>query len=290
MIQKNIFLILTHILLVFLGLLYATKAVAFDWPQAPENISAFFSQIRGNHFNSGIVFSESGEASLTEDGTAIMMIKTDVSDMGWFESPLGNALIVAHKNDIYSVYANLTDIQIDPNNRTLKAGEIIGTSGDSGWKDDNESLKFQIIDTKIKTIINPAILMDSLPTTKSYSIGGVTLTNRNNKQFVLRNETSLVAGSYTLYMNRLPDTMIHKSLVYLNGAILETVNYDTLKQSGSLLAVQGEKSYPFTTVYPDSDVIYLSEIKLSRGTNTIEIFVEDIAGTKRSRPYRVTAR
>lgn len=287
MIKKNIFACL---MIVLLGLVFITKLTAFDWPQPPENIDVLFSQIRGDNFNKGIVFSKPGEVAAAEEGMVIMSLENDVSDMGWFESPLGNAIIVAHKNDMFSVYANLTNIKIDPNNRNIQAGEIIATSGESGWKKDDENLEFQIIDTKMKTIINPTIFMDSAPPVKRYTIGRITAVNRNGEKIVVSNGTFLGAGSYTLYMDISPDTMILNSTVSLNGAIKETVKYDALKQSGFLLGVNGNEIYPFSIVYPNDDSMRLSKILLSRGTNTIKISVTDVGGTQSSIRYRVTVR
>lgn len=285
MIKKNIFI---AVMITLLVLVFTTKLTAFDWPQPPENIGVLFSQIRGDNFSKGIVFINPGEVAVAEEGVVIMSLENDISNMGWFESPLGNTIIIAHQNDMLSVYANLINLKIDPNNRNIQTGEIIATSGESGWKRNNEGLDFQIIDTKMQTIINPVIFMDSTPQVKRYTITKITAVNRNGEKIVMGNGIALNAGSYTLYMNRSPDTMILNSTVSLNGSIKETVKYDALKQSDSLLTINGNETYPFSIIYPDDNSIRLAEIILSRGTNTIEISITDIVGRQSSIRYRVT--
>ncbi len=262
--------------------------VAFEWPQDSQPIEVLFSESREGNFNSGVIFSNSSEVKVAERGRLIMTLKNNISDMGWFESPLGNTAIVAHSNDMISVYSNLTNIRVEPSERDLVEGDMIGISGESAWKSGNEGLHFQVIDTQMKTIINPVVLMNDVIQVRGGVIANVVAVNRNGVEFPMYNGAVLEAGSYRLYMDMPDSTMIHNSLVTLNGEVKETVNYDTLRQSDGELMIFGNTGYNFDDIYPGNDKMRLAELILSRGVNTIEIALLNVGQTQTSTRFRIT--
>lgn len=272
------------------GICIPQKITAFDWPQTTDRAYILFSQIRAQNFNTGIVFSGPGEVVAAENGFAVMELKNNISDMGWFESPLGNTVILAHNNNILSVYGNLTNTKIDPNNRAVNIGDVIGISGESAWKEGNDGLEFQIIDTRMQTAINPIILMDVPLDEIRIPITDVIAVSRTGEEFALYNGISLAAGVYTLYMKRPQTGMIQNTRVMLNGEIKESLSYDTLKQFGTKLAVNGNQIYEFDTIYPNNNVIRLTQIIFSQGTNTVELFVTGVGNTQSTARYRITGR
>ncbi len=261
---------------------------AFDWPQKPVEVGALFSEIRGGNFNTGIVFDKPGEVAVAEDGRVLMTMKNDSSSMGLFESPLGNAVIVDHRSDMLSVYSNLVNIKVTPSQKNLVAGDIIGVSGSSAWKDGDEGVGFQLIDTKIKTLINPAVLIQEVPDGRNVPVVGVKAVSRTDESFSVYNGAVLSSGSYTLYMTRPQTGMMHTSSVALNGEVKETVTYDTLKQNKNTLTVAGNKPYPFSAVYPEDTSMRLAEIILPRGINTIEISLTNVGDTQSYARYRIS--
>ncbi len=217
-----------------------------------------------------------------------MLLSNSSANMGWFESPLGNSVIVAHKNDMVSVYSNLINLKLNNERKSLTAGEVIGISGESAWKDGDEGVGFQIMDTKMKRLINPVVLMQDLPQAQRVSITGVTAVNRSGESFPLFNGGTLKAGAYTVYMDIPTVGMLHGSSVALNGEAKEMVNYDTLEQGNNKLVIFGNKSYNYEEVYPQKDKMRLAEILLARGTNTIEISLSNVGGTESFARYRIS--
>ncbi len=261
---------------------------AFEWPQEPIQAQSHFSEMRGDGFNTSFAFSAPGEVSVAEEGQIVMTINNNQSNMGWFESPLGNTVIVAHKNDMLSVYSNLINVRVNESKRDVHIGDIIGVSGQSAWMQGNEGLGFQIIDTKMKTLINPAVLMQEVSQSSRVSVQGTTAINRSGEQFSLYNGASLRAGVYTLYMERPETGMIHTCSVTLNGEIKETTSYDTIGQVDSSLVVYGNKSYRYDEIYPEENMMRLAELLLSRGTNAIEISLSNAGGTQSYARYRIS--
>ncbi len=281
--------ILMHLFnVVFVLFVSGSFLIAFEWPQSPVRASALFSDIRGDTFNNGIVFANPGEVVAAEEGTVIMMFTSDQSNMGWFESPLGNAVVVAHRNDMMSVYSNLVNIKVTDTKRNLAIGDVIGISGESAWNDEDEGAGFQIMDTKMQRLINPVVLMQGSLQSQRVSVVGVNAINRSSESFPLYNGAIFTAGAYTLYMDRPENGMIHSASVALNGEVKETINYDTLEQVGNTLAVYGNKSYDYAEIYPDNNVMRLSEILLARGNNTIEVTLTNVGGTETFVRYRIS--
>ncbi len=285
MTKKKIIIIIVSVLCSVVGISFLA---AFEWAQKPMQTNSFFSQMRGDTFNSGVVFSNSGEVYAAESGEVIMMLKNDQASMGWFDSPLGNAVIVAHKNDMLSVYSNLINVKIESEKKKLGLGDLIGVSGHSAWASSGEGAGFQIIDTKMKTFINPVVLMQEAPVSRRVAISGVKATDRSGETYSLYNGAILKAGAYTLYMERPETGMLHSSSVSLNGEVKESVNYDTLGQKNNSLVLYGNKSYTYKDVYPDENTMRLAEVLLPRGTNTIEISLRSVGNTQTFARYRIS--
>ena len=138
---------------------------AFDWPQAnvtKDSFNSYFGQNRGGILSTSIIFSEPEEVKAAEDGYVIAVLTDNADDSDFFPSTLGTAVILSHSDDLLSVYANL-DAQTltlkNQNERTIDAGAIIASSGNSGFQDNHGNLEFQIIDAKNKSAINPKVLM-----------------------------------------------------------------------------------------------------------------------------------
>ncbi len=274
--------------LVVVALVGGSFVLAFEWPQSPLQVNSLFSEVRGDGFNTSVVFAMPGEVSVAENGKVIMTLENEQSNMGWFESPLGNAVIVAHRNEMLSVYSNLVNIKVNGISPDVLIGDVIGVSGQSAWKDEGEGVGFQIIDTKMKTLINPVALMQESPQNRSAPIVGAVMVNRNNESFPMYNGASFKAGAYTLYMQRPEIGMIHNSSVTLNGEIIETISYDTLAQVDENLIVVGNKNYTYNEIYPNKGEMRLAEVLLSRGTNTIEVSLSNVGRTQSYARYRIS--
>lgn len=261
---------------------------AFNWPQQDVSRNSFYStfgQLRGGTFNTSLIFSEPAEVVASDAGTVLAVVGDTSGEMGWFESPLGNAIILAHDDELLSVYANLATTSIDSSAKRIQAGAKLGTSGSSGWQHGQSSLEFQIIDTQKGSVINPRLLMPRLNTEQQTRLYGIVAVNRNGEEYDLRIRRTLPAGSYTLYRSREQGAMPYTTTVSVNGAAVETITFDMLNRTNRMLTVTGKRPYTAAEIYPTSARQLLAEINLSNGRNTLNITTADINGMETSLTY-----
>ena len=267
---------------------------AFDWPQneiLSDSFYSYFAQLRGGTIGTSLVFSESKEVKAAADGRILAVIaEHDESEL--FESTLGNATILAHKDELITVYANL-----DAENlktlfalRDVTAGTSFGTTGTSGWQQGEGCLEFQVLDTKNRTYVNPRILMPRIGKELQLTIKNVTAVNRKGASFDLGTQKTLASGVYQLYRERQDIAMPYKTTVYVNGAVAESLTYDTLAEKNGKISVNGKKNYPVEVVYPDDKRQFLGEITLTKGKNSIIVIASDILGKEKQIIYTVDVR
>lgn len=261
---------------------------AFDWPQegvTAESFSSVFGQLRGENYNNSLIFSDPAPVSAIESGTVLAILGNNSSEMGWIASPLGNAVIISHEDNLVSVYGNLQEVDVNEDTTQVIRGEKIGSSGSSGWQSEKNSLELQVIDTEQKVSINPRILMPPLAKELSISLYGITAMGRNGETLELRTRRSLSAGTYKLYRGREQAFFPHVTSVAVNGAEVEKITFDVLTRSGRRLTVAGRKPYNSETSYPTVDKQFLAEITLSQGRNTVSVTVADINGREYTTTY-----
>lgn len=268
--------------LFFYILLFASTATfAYEWPQdasIPEPFHSFFGQSRCYTFSSSLIFSEPQTVTSVDSGRLLVKINSTPSDMGWFESPLGNAVIITHEEQMLTVYANLEEVWLPENTTLIERGDKIGVSGASGWQQGKSCLELQILDTKNQTAINPLILMPRLESQSKVTLTHFSAMNKQGELFDLSQRKSLPNGIYTFYANSATKTMPYKTTVSINGAENETITYDVLRQINNRLCVTGKKTYSFNTIYPDGSHLLLAEVILTKGRNTVTVTASNILG------------
>lgn len=282
--KQNLTIFFTSLLLVVGNF----SLVAFDWPQegvTAESFSTPFGQFRGGNYSSSLIFSEPAQVSATETGTVVAILGGNSSEMGWFQSPLGNAVILAHDDSLVSVYGNLTEVDIESSTQRVSKGAKLGTSGASGWQSGQGSLEFQIVDTKRDAAINPRMLMPLLEEELPISLYGITAIGRNGETLELRTRRSVSAGTYKLYRGREQEFFPHTTSVAVNGTEVETITFDALTRSGRRLSVVGHRPYNSSDSYPTTDKQFLAEVTLARGRNTLSVTVADINGKEYTANY-----
>ena len=267
--------------MIAVAILEATSLAAFEWPQegvTENSFSTQFGQLRGGNYSNALIFAEPAEISAIEDGSVIAILGGNSNEMGWFHSPLGNAVILSHDDSILSVYGNLSQFSISSTTSKVNKGTKLGTSGYSGWQTGQNSLELQIIDTEQASAINPRIIMPRFQEEPALSLYGITIIGRNGETFELRARRSVAAGTYKLYRGRDQGFFPYSSRVVVNGAEVETITFNNLTRSGRWLTVVGRKPYNAKETYPTTDKQFLTEITLAQGKNTITITLSDLNG------------
>ncbi len=256
---------------------------AFDWPQDETDADSFrsyFAQLRGGRIESSIVFRESSsDVKAAEGGEVVLVMGGHTGDFGWFDSPLGDMVVIAHGDGIATVYGNLDEDSLPSRlSGRVSGGAKLGESGNSAWHEGESGLEFQVLDTVNKSCINPRLLMPRIGKELELLIGNLSLDDRDGKTHYLLNERTLPAGTYRLYHDRQDVAVPYKTQVALNGLTVESVSYDNLIESRGALCVQGNDRYAVEELYPDSKRRLLSVIHLAHGHSTLSVSVVDILG------------
>ena len=263
--------------------LAAQRLFSFDWPAKnfdPNQSILSFAQNREGAFNTSLVFENAQGALATDSGKIIAVITEHQNDGDWFESPLGNTLIISHDDELISVYGNL-DFQsaLDlAQKKEVKADEDLGGTGASSWSEnpDSPSLEFQISDANAKTFINPMILMPRALKQKKISMEGISIENQFGRNYSIANLRSVPAGIYKLYKKRQKETVPFKSSVYVNGREVEKITKDTIKVQDGKLFLAGSNNYTKEDFFPNGETEFLGRLLLPHGSNTVQINAQDI--------------
>ena len=278
--------------------LAATLAIstifAFDWPQneiLSDSFYSYFAQLRGGTIGTSLVFSESREVKAADDGRILAVISEHDEDE-LFESTLGNAAILSHKDSLITVYANL-DAENLPSLYSMtdiKTGTSFGTTGTSSWQQGEGCLEFQVLDIKNRTYVNPRILMPRVGKELPLSIKDVTAISKKGVRYDLGTAKTMPSGIYQLYREKQDIAMPYKTTVFINGVVSESLSYDTLSESNGRICVSGKKNYDVSVMYPNDEQQFLGEVTLTKGKNSIMVVAADILGKEKQITYTVEVR
>ena len=279
--------------LLALLLLAALPLTAFDWPQdevMSDTFYSYFGQLRGGIISTSLIFADTSDIKAADNGYVVAVINEYEDDSVFFPSALGNAVILAHGDDLMTVYGNIDKETIPASLYTsekAETGTVFGSSGNAGWQQGRSSLEFQTIDTASGNAVNPRVLMPRVGKELSLSLSGITLEGKGVRYDLLVQRT-LPAGSYRVYRQRQSVAMPYKTRVVVNGIVADEISYDQLIQNGSVVYAAGRKNYPKEALYPDARLQLLGEATLTPGKNTLGIALTDILGEVTATSYSLT--
>ena len=271
-----------------LNLCSVISLFAFDWPQqlmVPRPFSSHFAQKRGNAFSPSLTFNGSVPVTASDSGHILLKLGQNSNSCAFFPSTLGNAVIIAHKDFLLTVYASLESLNFPSDKDEIRIGSELGMSGTSGWHTGTGCLEFQVIDTKNKALINPLVLMPSVTDPYDLQLGKIFLTDKKGNTTELVSRKSTESGSYTLYRDDAAGVMPYKTTVTVNGALVQTVTYDALYLQEQHLYISSKKALPYTSIYPENSKQFLAEIHINTGRTVIMVQVFDILGNVKQASY-----
>ena len=281
--------ILISTALIFTGIF----AFSFDWPQedvSKKSFNSYFGQNRGGSLSTSVIFSEPAEVKAAEDGyiTAILTENSDDSD--FFPSTLGTAVILAHNDDLISVYGNLEAETLtlkNENEHTIDGGAIIASSGNSGFQENNGNLEFKIIDTKNKSAINPSVLMPRSEEEIPLVLSGIIIVSKNNDYYDINTYKTYNSGLYKVYFKRNPIASPYKTSVSINGVIVDQLSYDMITQENNKLCIIGKKKYTDSDIFPTNELQLLGEVMFTPGRATLGLSISDMLGNIKQANYNI---
>lgn len=267
---------------------------SFDWPQetvTKENIKSYFGQNRGDILSTSLVFKEPEDIKAADNGRVLIILTENKDDSDFFPSTLGTAVVLAHEDNLLSVYANMDTETLSVNDKTdvqIESGTILGTCGNTGWQDGLSSLEFQIIDTKNASAINPKILMTRTENEIPLTLNGIFFENKNQDFFDLTTHKTFASGLYRIYQKRNSIASPYRTTIMLNGIEFDQIGYDLIVQENGKTCVNGKKKYTSSDVYPDEKLQLLGEAMFTPGKTTLGLTVTDFLGNSKHLNYNIS--
>ena len=257
--MKNKFLILFILFLISFNSICQTNSLNSSHPlNIPLIISGTFGELRANHFHAGLDIKTNGkEGYQVKSFYGGYVDRIRVSTSGY-----GKALYIKHPNGLTSVYAHLSkfsskiesfvkshqykkevfEIQLFPKNNEIKvkAGEIIGLSGNTGGSS-GPHLHFEVRDSKNQKTINPLNYLNNIKDDRKPSIRSMYVFENNDdypetiskheikkiNDSVYKSENILTSGKISFGLNMFD----RQSLSYNRNGIYKASIYqnDSLK-------------------------------------------------------------
>lgn len=284
--------------LVFISIILITSLTAFcfDWPQnevSKKSFNSYFGQNRGGILSTSVIFSEPEEVMAAEDGYITAILTDDSDDTDFFPSTLGTAVILAHNDDLISVYGNLDAETLtlkNNNEHKIDAGAIIASSGNSGFQDNHGNLEFMIIDVKNKSAINPIVLMPRAEEEIPLSLSGIMIVSKNNDYYDINTYKTYTSGLYKVYFKRNPVAAPYKTSVSINGIVVDQLSYDMITQENNKLCIIGKKKYTDADIFPNEDLQLLGEAMFTPGRVTLGLSISDMLGNVKQLNYNIVIR
>jgi len=289
--------------------LFANSAFAFDWPigtiSNPEDTTPLsiqeqlgndyckseFGQNRTGHISTSLIFNVPESVKVSEDGRILAVITEYKDDNDFFPSTLGTAVIIAHEDNLVSVYGNIDTESLyisSENNYKVEEGTILGECGNTGWQEEKSTLEFQILDVKNSSAINPKLLLSRMESELPLTLTEITFKNKNNDYFSLHDVRTYQSGLYKIYRKRNPIAAPYKTNILINGIQYDEIVYDTIVEENNRICVNGKRKYTREDVYPNNNLQLVGEVMLSPGKSRIDITVTDFLNKQKQISYNIS--
>lgn len=284
--KKFLLIVLLNLITIF--------AFAFDWPM--ENLEqgylkSDFGQNRAGEISTSLVFNQPESVKISENGKILAVLTDFTDDNDFFPSTLGTAVIVAHEDNLVSVYGNIDTETLyisSENEYSVEQGTILGECGNTGWQDQKSTLEFQIIDIKNSSAINPKVLLSRMETELPLTLTDITLKNKNNDYYNLNDVRVYPSGIYKIYRRRNSIAVPYKSTVLLNGIQYDQLIYDTIVEENGKICVSGKRKYTKEDLYPNNNLQLMGEVMLSPGKTTMNVIVTDFLNKPKQISYNIS--
>lgn len=265
----------------------------FDWPlQKVESsqISGFFGQKNSIIPSTSITISDADEVISSDVGNTLIVIEDSSDDTDFFPSALGTAIIISQEDNLICVYSNLDRYSIRTKNSTkqIAKGEVIAKAGNSGYQKKENSLSFQLIDTKERKAINPLTILPQLSNLPALSVSNLQVRNKNGVAYDLQYAKNFNAGVFRLYFKRNELAVPYKTSILLNGELSDQIIFNSINQEGGKCNIMGIKNYSAAEIYPDDKYMMIGEAHLKPGKFTLSLLFSDIKGDTRQINYNIT--
>lgn len=257
---------------------------SLEWPVAAPVLYSSFAQRNGDILHRGLILEKTDIVRASGDGIILCTLSENSHKFG-FPGTLGNAVILVHEDKLVSVYGNLESLDRVKGKKDIETGSILGTTGSTAWGKPNNCI-FNVYDSDRKNLLNPLMLLPSLPDSKAPVIRNVAAVSQSGQTIVLGATKTLKQGKYRICADII-DTMnasatelsAFRISILVNGTEILFLPFELLQEeSGNLMLTSGTSE---KNLLEDSNRLYIGEIQLTRGRADISIIAQDFAGNEK---------
>jgi murein DD-endopeptidase MepM/ murein hydrolase activator NlpD len=275
----------TTVLMIILMAFSVALGFPFDWPMEGPRIISTFGENHGGNFNTAItLLGEGGRVRAADAGEVVF---SAVADEYGLPSGIGNFAVVEHAGGLKTVYGHLKEESIRTLPGNIEAKQTLGRVGDSGWTYGNQ-LRFTVLDTDFKQIVNPLLLLPSIADTFGPVLERLELLSEG-KRIPVEDDITVPSGRYTVtvtaydrseYSRVWSPMSVYSITMFVNGLQAFAVKLEALKETEDTLVLTNSGGLTCGDLYRGMDRLALTEIDLLEGRSSIELIARDYAGNE----------
>ena len=275
-------------------LLFSTFSFSMDWPVDGGVMTRNFGLNDQGQPVLGVSFESEGLIGAAEQGELLFQHGKD-NGASRLSSPLGFWLALDHGGGIIGIYSRMSenDGAAIPESELIAINSPIGESGISGWTD-KKGVHFSLFDRKERRWINPTMIVTPLPNSGVPQILSVNLRDSNGAVLNMSQVTRVSQGCHTILVeaaeifpgtNRSPLAPF-RITCSVNGSEIGRLNFETYSARDGSLMVYRNGLVPVREIYAPYPAFELGTVSFTRGQATLEVIVQNAAGTVRSAVFR----
>ena len=284
--------LLTLLTLLALFLFPVFDLFPMHWPSPSALISRNFGWNQSGLPHLGVTFDD-GLAITAAGAGELLFYRHEGDTASRLPSPLGSWLALDHGNGIISIYSRFSDNSREALPLLIEEGFILGEPGISGWSS-RRGFYFQLFDRRGRRWINPALLIHARDQTAPPQILSVRLKDAQGRSFNPAQVGTLPQDRYVISVEAIARSARglplapYRIIASVNGREVGALNFETYSTRDGSLMVYRNGLVPVRRVFAEVPAHAVAEVWFTRGQTTLEVIVQDIAGTSRSVVHRFT--
>ncbi len=284
------------ILLALALLALALPAAAFDWPLARVVLTATFGESRGDHFHAGLDLGGGDQEVRPIAAGEVVFGHEEGEDRGSVPVGLGSFLVLQHQGGVRSLYAHLESGSVRRAEKRYDGSKPLGRIGATGYSL-GKHLHLSIIDTEMRSLINPLAVLPPLPDRQIPVVKELLLRTgreavpvRNGSRF-RQGTVEVLAQVYDLRedVSFAWRMAAYRVSLYQDGREVAALRLDGLHEKlgadGNPHLALLDADLSFGQLYESEWLLRIGELKLVPGQTTLSLFAADYAGNESSRDF-----
>lgn len=291
--MRTAFLVLGVPVLLFAA---ALPLRALDWPVQKRIITGTFAQDRGDRFFDGLDIG-GGEQEVHAILPGELVFRYDENeDYTSVPRGLGSFIVLQHEGKIETIAGTMKKGSLGPLKTKYAAGDILGTSGDTGYSDGTH-FHFSLYDEETASFLNPLSLLPPVASAQPpmikrilVSIGDTTVALENGAK-VPHGRAEVIAEAYDLRgdVKFLWPLGLYGVRMSLDGKEVSRILFDSLQEAEGRLSL-GSGKLPLGGVYTNEGLLRCGTIELRAGNSHLILSVRDFDGNETTKEISFTVR